>query len=82
MKILKRGELTYYIKEESVIIGIRDSQFIAYTVYTLQNRSPFYQFKETIKNSRDDEYSSIIDLLALARKHKLIGVSSSRPKNI
>lgn len=79
MAILKRGRLTYYIKEEAIIVGVNNFQFTGYTVYSLQNRKPFYDFREAIMNSKEDEYDDVFKLISLALKHNLRGVSSHRP---
>jgi hypothetical protein len=80
MEILKRGSLTFYIKEEAVIVGINDFQFIAYTVYALQNRKPFYDFKQAILRSKENEYNTVVKGMNLGRKYGLKAVSSRKPK--
>ena len=79
MIILKRGRITYYVKNEAVIVGINNFQYVAYTVYPLQNRKPFYDFRRKIVKSNDDEYDNSLKLLALAKEHNLIGVASHKP---
>ena len=78
--IIKRGRLTYYIKHEAIIVGVSDFQFTAYTVYPLQNRKPFYDFRDAIINSKEDEYDDIVKLISLALKHKLRSVASHKPQ--
>ena len=80
MNILNRGRLTYYIKNEAVIVGINNFQFIAYTVYALQNRKPFYDFRRTLLNSNENEYNTIVEEMKLGRKYGLKAVSSRKPK--
>jgi hypothetical protein len=79
MTILERGRLTYYIKDEAVVVGIGAFQWTSYNVYSLQNRKPFYDFRRTLLKSKDGEYSTIIDLVMLAKRFKLIGVAGSKP---
>ena len=79
MKIVKRGNLTYYIKKEAIIVGVGNFQFSAYTVYPLQNRKPFYDFKAAIEESTEDEYDSPSKLITLALKYNLRGVASHKP---
>ena len=79
MIILKRGRITYYVKEEAVIVGVNNFQYTAYTVYPLQNRKPFYDFRKKILKSEENEYDNIVDLIVLAREHKLIGAASHKP---
>lgn len=77
--ILKRGRLTYYVKEEAVVVGIGELQYSAYTVYPLQNRKPFYDFRKAILKSREDQYSTPGELISLALKYNLRGVASHKP---
>ena len=79
MITLKRGGIIYYIKDESVIAGISGFQYIAYTVYPLQNRKPFYDFRKTIMKSQDTEFNSPTELIILAQKFNLKGVASHKP---
>ena len=81
MKTIRRGRITYYVKTEAVIVGIADFQFIAYTLYPLQNRKPFYDFKKAILISAEEELTSPVDLIRLAAKYNLKGVASHRPAN-
>jgi hypothetical protein len=77
--IIKRGSLTFYVKNQSVIVGIGSIQYSAYTVYPLQNRKPFYDFRKTIVNSKDTELTSPVELITLAKRYNLRGVASHRP---
>lgn len=80
MIILKRGRITYYVKDESVIVGINDFQYIAYNVYTLQNRKPFYDFRRTLLKSEENEYGSIVEQIKLGQRFGLRAVASTKPK--
>ena len=80
MEIIKRGKITYYIKKESIIASINDFQHIAFTVYPLQNRKPFYDFRNSIKSSAQNELTQPSDIIVLAQKYNLRGVATSRPK--
>lgn len=80
MDILRRGEITYYIKEEAVIVKVNNFQYIAYTVYPLQNRKPFYDFKKSLLGSRENEYNTVIEQIKLAKLYGLKAVASSKPK--
>lgn len=79
MQIVKRGRITYYVKDESVIVGIGDFQFIAYTVYSLQNRKPFYDFRRTLLKSKEDEYNTIVEQIKLGQRFGLRAVASHKP---
>lgn len=77
--IIKKEKLTYYFTQEAVIVGNSNSQYTAYTVYPLQNRKPFYDFRDAIIKSKEDEYADIRSLISLALKHNLRGVASHKP---
>lgn len=82
MTILKRGSITYYVKDEVVVVGIGTLQYLAYTVYPLQNRKPFYDFRRAILKSNEDEYATPSALIALGRKYNLKGVASHKPAGV
>lgn len=79
MIILRRGKITYYVKNEAVIVGISDFQFIAYTVYPLQNRKPFYDFRRELLQSKPDQYDSVIEQIKLGQRFGLIATASHKP---
>ncbi len=79
MKIVKRGKITYYVKDEAVIAEINSLQYVAYTVYALQNRKPFYDFRKAILRSEENEYNSAVEMIRLAQKYNLRGTASHRP---
>ena len=82
MVVLDRGKITYYIKEESIVVGINNLQYLAFTVYPLQNRKPFYDFRKTLLRSEDDEYGTPIDLMKLSMKYNLKAVAGTKPKEV
>jgi len=79
MIIIKRGRLTYYFKDESVIVGNSDFQFCSYNIYALQNRAPFYQFRDTLLNSKPEEYHNILDVIQLSTDLGIRGFATARP---
>lgn len=79
MQIIKRGKIVYYIKAESIIVGINSFQYVAYTVYLLQNRKPFYDFKEALLSSSESEYANALEMMRLAEKYKLKGMATKKP---
>lgn len=79
MIILKRGKITYYVKDETVIVNINDFQFLAYTVYTLQNRKPFYDFRKTLLRSNENEYGTVVEQIKLGESFGLKAVASHKP---
>lgn len=80
MQIIKRGKIVYYIKDEAVIAEVGGLQFTAFTVYPLQNRKPFYDFRRAIVQSKEDEYGTATELLSLSQEYKLRGVATGRPR--
>lgn len=79
MIIIDRGTITYYIKEESVIVNVNNMQFLSYSVYPLQNRKPFYDFKRAILNSAEDQLGTASEVLQLGRRHRLKGFATAKP---
>lgn len=79
MKIIKRGCIIYYIKDEAVVAGINSMQYIGYNVYPLQNRKPFYDFRKAILHSAEHELGSPVELIRLAQVYKLIGAAAHKP---
>ncbi len=81
MQTIKRGRNTFYIKEHAVIVGMNNGfSYTAYTVYPLQNRKPFYDFKQAIIDSKEDELTTAIEIMRLGMKYKLAGVGTMKPK--
>jgi acetyl-CoA carboxylase alpha subunit len=80
MQVIKRGKIVYYVKDEAVVAGVSGFQYMAFTVYPLQNRKPFYDFRRKIVKSGEDEYGTAAELLKLAQRFNLKGVASSKPK--
>lgn len=82
MIIVNKGKITYYVKDEAIVAGINGFQYIAYTVYPLQNRKPFYDFRRSIIKSDEDEYDTPAKLIVLAQKYNLKGVASNKPTGV
>lgn len=80
MIVVKRGKIIYYVKDEAIIVSINEIQYLSYTVYPLQNRKPFYDFKRTIIGSDEKEYGSAIELIKLSQRFGLKAVASQKPK--
>ena len=78
MKIINRGQCVYYVKDESVVLEY-NNQFISFNVYKLQNRKKFKDFKKSIEDSLDGEYSDINSIMGLARSYGLIGMVGRKP---
>jgi hypothetical protein len=80
MITVNRGRITYYIKDESVIAAINNLQYLAFTVYPLQNRTPFYNFRKKLLKSKENEYDTPLELMKLSMKHNLKAVAGTKPK--
>lgn len=79
-KIIKRGKITYYISDSSVVVDVGGNQWISYNIYNSPSRSNLAEFKKIIINSKEHEYNNVIDQVDLARKCNLIGSGTSKPK--
>ena len=79
MQIIKREKITFYIKDESIVVSNNDFQFLSYNVYAALNRNSFNQFREKILASTPPQYSSIVDVVVLAEKCGIYGVGTARP---
>jgi hypothetical protein len=83
--IMKRGELTYYIREEVVTVeyrraGSSTSQFIAITVYGIMNRRPFKNFIAALVQSSDRQYGCLDALFGLTNRYGMICVPGTDPR--
>lgn len=79
MVIIKRGRVTFYIKDESVVVSNGDFQYSSYNVFALQNRGPFNEFKQRILDSKAPEFSSIVDVVELGVQCGINGVGTRKP---
>jgi len=79
MIVIKRGRVTFYIKDENIVVSNGDFQYSSYSVYALQNRQPFKEFKETILNSEPPRFSSITEVVALSSQCEIYGESARKP---
>lgn len=80
--VIKRGEMTYVLHNEKVIVGIGDRQWVSYNQYDNWNRQGITQFREAIIKSGEDEYNSPSKQLTLAAHCGIRGTSTSKPKDI
>lgn len=78
-QLVKRGKITYYISETSVIVNVGGSQYISYNIYNSPSRSSLAEFKNRILASREDQYDNAVDQMDLAQKCKLIGTGTRKP---
>lgn len=78
MIVIKRKQITYYVREESIIAEY-NKQYISYNVFSLQNRKRFKDFKATLLESAPHEYDTINDLISLSIKQGLKGTVGYKP---
>lgn len=78
-KVIKRGYVTYYISDTSVVVYVGGSQYISYNIYSSPSRSNVVGFRDKIINSKEDEYGSVVNMMDLAQKCKVIGSSTRKP---
>lgn len=79
MMVLKRSEMTYYIRDHVVTIEYRQ-QFVAFTAYTLKNKKRFNEFVGALEASRSPKYSTLDSMFGLARRYGLVAVGGFDPK--
>lgn len=79
-QIIRRGKITYYLSDSSVIVGIGDHQFVSYNIYNSPSRSNLNEFKKRLVASKENQYNTVVDQIDLARKCNLIGSGTARPK--
>jgi hypothetical protein len=79
-RIITRGKLTYYITDVAVVVGIGKHQFISYNMYNSTSRSNLAEFRKKILDSKPNQYDNVIDQMDLARKFKLAGTGTVRPR--
>lgn len=78
-QIVKRGKLTYYLSDTSIVVDVGGYQFISYNIYNSPNRSGLSEFKRVLLASKDTEYGNVVDQMDLAQKCKLIGTGTTKP---
>lgn len=79
MIIIERKNLKYYIKDECITVCYNGFQYFSYSIYALQNRIQFYNFREELLNSNKNQYNNILDLISLAKKYSLISSGTIKP---
>lgn len=77
-KVVKRGNIIYYIADTSVVVKV-GAQYISYNIYNTPSRSSLGDFKKKILASKPTQYASVIDMMDLAQKCKLVGSGARKP---
>jgi len=78
-KVVKRGRITYYLSDTSVVVNVGGSQYISYNIYNSPSRSSLAEFKKRILASKENQYDNVVDQMDLAQKCKLIGTGTRKP---
>ena len=79
MTIIKRGRITFYIKEEVIIVSNNDFQYLSYSVYSTQSRKNFTDFRDTILKSKKDKFNKIYEVVELSNQFSVYGSGASKP---
>ena len=79
-KAIKRGRVTYYLSENSILVSVNGGQCISYNVYNSPVRSGLSEFRKRILASKENQYNNALEQMDLARKCNLIGSSIRRPE--
>ena len=80
MMVLRRSEMTYYIRDHVVTIQ-HHQQFTAFTDYSLgKNKKRFNDFVLELSTSRSPKFSNWDSLFKLASKYRLTGVRGFDPR--
>jgi len=82
---MRRGNFTYYFKEESVTLVIKKSQpignsYISFNSYTMLSKKRFKDFKEELATCKRNEYGNINDIYGLAHRHGVGVAAGHKPK--
>lgn len=77
--VINRGRLSFYIKDDSVVVSNGGFQYMSFNTYALSNKGHFQKFKDTILNSQSHEFSSIVDVVELSGKYEVYGCNTSKP---
>lgn len=79
---IKRGNVTYVIYEDRILVGLPGNQWTSYNPYENWNRAGITQFINTIQKSKEDEYGTAADYMTLAYECGIRGIGTRPPKDI
>lgn len=80
--VVKKGNITYVIYPEKVVVGVGSYQWVSYNQYTNWNRQGIAQFKDMILKSKENEYNNATDQMCLAIECGIRGASTSKPQGV
>lgn len=79
--IIKRGQIIFYIREESITVRISNiPQYILYSTYMMQNRRSFFAFRKKVLHSGENELNTPSKVLTLANELSLIATGTGKPE--
>lgn len=81
-KIITRGDITYVIYPEKVLVGMNMNQWISYNQYDNWNRQGINLFIKKLTHSRDYEYCTPIEQMTLAHDCGIVGTGTQKPKDL
>jgi len=71
--------VTFYIKDDSVVVSNGDFQYSSYNTFALANKGQFQTFKDTILNSQPPAFTSIVEVVELSSQCEVYGFSTRKP---
>jgi hypothetical protein len=78
--IIKRGNITYFLYNEKVIVEVSSTQWVSYNQYDNWNRQGITQFKNIILKSKEHEYGTPVEQMSLAVQCGIRGSSTRKPE--
>lgn len=81
-KIIKRGNITYVLYEDRILVGVTGNQWTSYNPFENWNRAGITTFMNKIKKSKENEYDHPADFMTLAYQCGIRGISTRPPKDI
>lgn len=75
---MKKNELTFYFKKESVVMEYHN-QFISFNCYAMQSHKKFKDFKTELSESKPKEFNNLNDIYGLASKHGIRASAGHKP---
>lgn len=80
--IIKRGQITYVLYAEKIVVGIREIQWVSYNQYDNWNRQGLTLFKNAVIKSKENEYDNATEQMSLAVRCGIRGTGTTKPKDL
>lgn len=81
-KVIKRGNITYVIRPDSVVVGVGFNQWISYNPYVNWNKQGISEFTKAILKSKEDEYTTAAEQMHLSSECGIKGTSTHKPEEV